>query len=68
MNNMLSYCGLVDAKIRASDIHLSVQNLDKQINICHIQLSTSNNFKIQIFHLEVEILFELVFTYFCPSL
>ena len=26
MNNLSSYCGLVDAKIRASDIHLSVIN------------------------------------------
>ena len=25
MNNLLSYCGLVDAKIRASDIDLPVQ-------------------------------------------
>ena len=25
MNNLLSYCGLVDAKIRASDIDLQVQ-------------------------------------------
>ena len=26
MNNLLSYCGLVDAKIRASDKDLPVQN------------------------------------------
>ena len=26
MNNLLSYCGLVDAKIRASDIDLPVSN------------------------------------------
>jgi hypothetical protein len=25
MNNLLSYCGLIDAKIRASDIDLPVQ-------------------------------------------
>jgi len=27
MNNLLSYCGLVDAKIRASDIDLPVLNM-----------------------------------------
>ena len=27
MNNLLSYCGLVDAKIRASDIDLPLQNI-----------------------------------------
>jgi hypothetical protein len=26
MNNLLSYCGLVDAKIRASDIDLPVRH------------------------------------------
>ena len=29
MNNLLSYCGLVDAKIRASDKDLPVQMLMK---------------------------------------
>ena len=28
MNNLLSYCGLIDAKIRASDIDLPVQEID----------------------------------------
>ena len=26
MNNLLSYCGLIDAKVRASDIDLPVQD------------------------------------------
>ena len=29
MNNLSSYCGLVDAKIRASDKDLPVQNADQ---------------------------------------
>ena len=29
MNNLLSYCGLIDAKIRASDKDLPVQKLQK---------------------------------------
>ena len=32
MNNLLSYCGLVDAKIRASDKDLSVQVEEKIFN------------------------------------
>ena len=36
MNNLLSYCGLVDAKIRASDIDLPVtnSNFDNPIEQC----------------------------------
>ena len=34
MNNLLSYCGLVDARIRASDKDLTVYLLVK--NCCHL--------------------------------
>ena len=32
MNNLLSYCGLVDARISASDKHLPVQSYAKHPN------------------------------------
>ena len=37
MNNLSSYCGLVDAKIRASDIDLPVQIKEKTPSICVFQ-------------------------------
>ena len=40
MNNLLSYCGLVDAKIRASDKDLPVSNKIYQI-FFHILVSSS---------------------------
>ena len=33
MNNLLSYCGLVDAKIRASDKDLPVSHVTKAISL-----------------------------------
>ena len=35
MNNLLSYCGLVDAKIRASDIDLPVCTMKRFLNYIH---------------------------------
>ena len=49
MHNLLSYCGLVDAKIRASDIDLPVfreriYHVFKQIEILKITMVHISNF------------------------
>ena len=46
MNNLLSYCGLVDAKIRASDIDLPVKGFSNRLSkssvTCFSQLPKQN--------------------------
>ena len=53
MNNLLSYCGLVDAKIRASDINLPVTASGG----CVVPLPDSNhqNYKILLFNIRKRI-------------
>ena len=43
INNLLSYCGLVDAKIRASDNHLPIHNSFLQVFIKFIEIVQIEN-------------------------
>ena len=43
MNNLLSYCGLVDAKIRASDKELTVQA--QKVKLTHSKIQSSWDFE-----------------------
>ena len=49
MNNLLSYCGLIDAKIRASDKDLPVQTCNLQtgwfISNSHLKMDTFCHFE-----------------------